>query len=152
MTDLLAGTTVRAGDTPPTKVNRQVDSYSVTITTFGVAASAGTYNDCAVVFVASTTGRAMVLYDASLDHSGAASTSVAPQIREGATIGSGTIFEDASLDNAIVNIGTDLRRYGAHVTLEGLTPGASYNARLLHRVSAITGTIAQRIITVAPCT
>jgi hypothetical protein len=41
---------------------------------------------------------------------------------------------------------------GATTFVNGLTPGASYNVRLLHRVSANTGTIALRELIVEPAT
>jgi hypothetical protein len=126
----------------------ETGSIDFTITSFGVAVTAGTYNDCAVPFVAGTEGVAKIDFNATLDNSGANFTSVSPALRTGSVIGSGTVIQAASDDEAIANQGSDARRFGGHTTVTGLTPGASYHARLEHKTSAGTGTMLRRRITV----
>jgi hypothetical protein len=150
MPDLRAGSTVLAADTPPTVANTQDGSFTFDSTVFGVDADSGTYVQCAVVFVAATTGRALVRYAADLDGNGVVGTHCGPHVRTGGTIGSGSDVLPASQANSVRNVGTDNRRYGATVLLESLTPGASYNVRLEHRVSGGTGTIQFRHLSVSP--
>jgi len=152
--DLLPGSTVRSLDTPPTVSDSQPDSYTFTNNTFGVATTGGTYADCGVAFVAPTTGRVIVDYAARITGSdGAAVTSLAFVVRTGATVGSGTDVHPADANEALQIVGTDQARFGASTLIEGLTPGASYNVRLEHVVSAgDTGTALRRSVIVAPAT
>jgi hypothetical protein len=135
----------------------QDDAFSFDSTTFGVDADSGTYVTCGTDFVApasgpdGSTGTVLLLYAANLDNgTGTAATNLAPVVRTGATVGSGSTILAASLNICIRNIGTDDRRYGAHYLLEGLTPGSAYNVRLEHRVSGGTGTIQYRDVAVVP--
>jgi hypothetical protein len=154
MPDLTAGTTVLALDTPPTVSDAQPDSYTFTNTTFGVGTTGGTYADCGVAFVAPTTGRVLVYYDAELSNSSAAPTGsfIAPVVRTGGTVGSGTTVHAASSDEVVAVRGTSAKRAGAHLFVEGLTAGDTYNVRLEHSVNTGTGTALRRSVTVAPAT
>jgi hypothetical protein len=152
--DLLAGTTVNALDTPPTVQDAEVGSYTFTNTTFGVGTTGGTYADCGVAFVACTTGRAKIDWSAQLSNGSAGvGAIVAPVVREGSTVGSGTVVHAASLDEMLQVVGTSADRIGTAILVEGLTAGDTYNVRLEHRVgSASTGTAVRRIVIVAPAT
>lgn len=153
MSDLLAGTTITALDTPPTVTNVQTGSYTFTITAWGVATTGGTYVDCGVAFTACTTGRALLRYDAHLLNSTTAGTQIAPVVRTGSTVGSGSTVVAATVDNMIQVQGTSGHRYGGHLLVTGLTAGSAYNVRLEHQVSsASTGTALRRSVTVAPAT
>lgn len=153
MADFLAGQRLTALHFTPTQEDVQVDSFTFDSGTFGVDADSGTYNDCAVSFMAPFTGRVNISYAGDLDNSSAAaSTNIAPVVRTGGTIGSGSTILAATLDNCIRNVGTDNRRFGAELLLSGLTPGDLYNCRLEHRVSGGTGTIQQRQLIVSPAT
>jgi hypothetical protein len=152
--DLLAGSTVNALDTPPTVQDAEAASYTFTNTTFGVATTGGTYADCGVAFVAPTTGRVKIDWSAQLDNGTAGIAAiVAPVVRTGGTVGSGTVIHAASLDEMLQVVGTSAHRNGTAILVESLTPGDTYNVRLEHRVgSASTGTAQRRIVIVAPCT
>jgi hypothetical protein len=153
--DLLAGTTVNALDTPVAVADYEVGSYNFTITTYGVAASAGTYVDCGVAFVAPTTGRVFLDYAGNIANSGANTTLITPVVREGGSVGSGTSFLAAVDDNAFAiqpATGGDLLWGGRRLLVTGLTPGATYNVRLEHRVGGSTGTSGRRSVTVSPAT
>src|SRR5690606_2822805 len=158
MPDLLAGTKVKAIDTPPTVSDSQTGLFTFTSTTYGVSVTSGTYADCGVAFVAPTTGRVLVKLAGYVRSSAANSAAlVAPVIREGATVGSGTVVVSGSDLNSIQVSGsgsnTDGHRVGAEALIEGLTPGAIYNVRLEHRVSgSTTGTVTRRTVIVAPAT
>lgn len=154
MPDFLAGQTLTPLHFPPTVTNFQAGSFTFNATTFGTDNDSGTYVDCGVSFVACATGRAMVLFGGSTDNSTAgAFTIMAPVIRTGGTVGSGTVFLAASDDEALSVGDVIAMRLGAPpVLLTGLTSGDTYNVRLEHRVSAGVGTLLRRRVTVAPCT
>lgn len=153
MPDFLAGQTLTPLHFTPTVEDVQADLFSFDATVFGVDADSGTYNDCAVVFMAPFTGRVKIDLAADLDNSiSTASTNVAPVVRTGSVIGSGSTVLAALADNQVRNVGTDNRRYGTSVLLSGLTPGDLYNCRLEHRVSGNTGTVQQRQLIVSPAT
>jgi hypothetical protein len=141
MPDLLAGSTVRALDTTPAQASVAGTSIDATIITYGTAVTAGTYADCAVVFVAPTTGRVKIHASARLTNSATTSGSlIAPETRLGGTIGAGTIVEAAADANGASHYGNTFARLGVTHLLTGLTPGATYNTRLLHRSSVGTAT------------
>jgi hypothetical protein len=143
--DFLAGQTLTALHFTPTVADTQDDLFTFDSTTFGEDHDSGTYIQCAVVFVAPTTGRVKLTYLGELDNSSAsASTNIAPHVRDGATPGSGSDVLVPSLNIAHRNIGTDARRGAGVFLLQGLTAGNSYNVVLEHRVSGGIGTIQYR--------
>lgn len=145
MPDLLAGTIVKALDTPPTVFDDQSASFDFTSTTYTTASTAGSYVDCAVVFTAPTTGRVKISTSARLINTTATGGAlVAPETRTGGTVGSGTVVDAAADDASTAHYGTTFSRGGASHILSGLTPGSVYNTRLLHRASAGTGSAALR--------
>ncbi|GAA2298248.1 hypothetical protein GCM10010402_66050 [Actinomadura luteofluorescens] len=152
MPDLLAGTVVKAEDTPRTKSARGDSSFTATITGFGVGTTSGTYEEGAVVIVAPTTGRIKIHTAARMTNSSTGGTLVAPEIRAGDVIGSGTAVQTIGDGHGVSHYGASFARCGAATFVEGLTPGASYNVRLLHRASANTATIALRELIVEPAT
>ena len=157
MSDLNAGSKVKGLDTPPTVQDSQSGTYSFTNTSYGVSVSSGTYADCGVVFIAPTTGRVIVKLAAFLRNSTAAQgANIAPVVRTGGTIGSGsTVLAAADATSVQMNgngSNTDGGRTGVEVLVEGLTPGDEYNVRLEHRVTANTGLTTRRSVIVAPAT
>ena len=153
MPDLVAGSTVKALDTPVTVTDAEPGSYTFTNTTFGVGTTGGTYADCGVSFVAPTTGRVMLHYAGELsNNNGLSRTQVAPVVRTGGTVGSGTVVLAASQDEAVQVFGTTPHRTGVSTLVSGLTPGDPYNVRLEHRVDGNQGTALRRRVTVVPAT
>lgn len=151
MPDLLAGTKVLAQDTPPTEADYEAGSYTFTNTSFGVTTTGGTYADCGTAFIAPTSGRVLINFAAQLSHSGTGSAIISPVIREGSTVGSGTVFQAASDDTMIQTVGSNAHRHGAAILVEGLTPGDTYNVRLEHKMfSAGTATAVRRQVIVQP--
>lgn len=148
MTDFLDGQTLTAGHFPVTKGDRQNGSFTFNATTYGVDNDSGTYADCGKAFVASVTGRALLLYKGWFSNSGANFTLMTPVVREGSTVGSGTSFLAASDDNAIGFNNAGQYAFGGDYFLEGLTPLATYNVRLEHRATGGIGTIQRRSVTI----
>jgi hypothetical protein len=150
MPDLTAGSRVLAVDTPPS-VNSTVDpSFNLTNTSYATTSTGGTYSDCAVVFVAPTSGRVLVHLAARMSNTGASDgTMVCSETRTGSTIGSGTVVDGVG-DRGPSHYGTTLARTGAAHFISGLTAGATYNCRMLHKVTASAGTVALRELTVEP--
>jgi hypothetical protein len=153
MPDLLAGTIIKALDTPPTVESVQTAFFNFDATTYGVDADSGTYVECGVAFTAPTTGRIMLMIKCGIDNNTAgAFTSMSSVIRDGATIGAGATFLAASDDRAILSFGTDGVYIGHTELVTGLTPGNSYNVRLEHRVGSGIGSLGSRWVAVAPAT
>jgi hypothetical protein len=153
MTDFLAGQTLTDLHFPPTTDDREVGSYTITTTTFGVGTTGGVYADCGVAFTAPITGKVDLEYGGQMSNSTTNATIITPVVRLGATIGSGTTIVAATDDNNVQVTGTSSQRRGASLLLQGLTPGTVYNVRLEHRVSlASTGTLQRRYVTATPRT
>jgi hypothetical protein len=153
MSDLSAGTTVKALDTPPTVVDVEPDTFTFNSTAYGIDVDSGTHLNCGVAFTACTTGRAWIAYNASVDNDTAAqSTLCTPVVRTGSTIGSGTVVRAASDVDALAGAGTDGIHIGGNVLQTGLTPGVTYNVRLEHRVTGGIGTLLRRSVLVGPAT
>src|SRR5690606_35617729 len=124
-------------------------------TSYGTASTGGSYAHCAVVFTAPDTGRVLIHWAGgvrNLDSDGSAVAYLSPEVRTGGTIGSGSVVLAASDSRTVrSNLGGNHTiRAGVTHLLSGLTPGATYNARILHRVTSQTGQFFQRSLIVAP--
>ncbi|WP_433406888.1 hypothetical protein [Streptomyces sp. CA-146814] len=150
MPDLLAGSRHLALDSPPAVAASASASYDATNTGYGVASSAGSYTEVAVVFVAPTSGRVQYSLSARLINSGTAGSLVTAEVRTGSTIGSGTVVDSPTDATGVSHYGATLARAGISHFLSGLTPGDSYNVRLQHRVTGGTGSFAMRELIVVP--
>ncbi|HEX6686535.1 MAG TPA: hypothetical protein VF062_27435 [Candidatus Limnocylindrales bacterium] len=131
--------------------------YTATNTTYGTAAvEPDRYVHCEVVFVAPESGRVIVHWSGALRNLSAAETPVAylsPEVRSGATPGSGGVVlpaHDARTVRCNFAGAAQTIRAGASHLLSGLTPGESYNARILHRVTSSTGEFFYRSLIVTP--
>lgn len=142
---------------PATVQNVRDGRYTATNTTFGTTIAGGDYTHCAVVFTAPESGRVLIHWSGgvrNLSTNNAPVAYLSPQVRTGSTVGSGTIVLNAS-DARTVRVnaaGAQTVRAGATHLLAGLTPGATYNARILHRVTSNTGEFFYRGLIVAPAT
>lgn len=155
MPDIAAGHRLTTLDFLPTFYDEEEDSYSFTISTYGVAASAGTYIECGGTFVAPYTGKVLISHNAQIRiSSGSGSARVAPAVREGAVVGSGSAVLSADDDYSTnVTNTTAHRRHGVTRLLSGLVAGDTYNIRLEHAVSGgATAETLRRSVTVAPAT
>ena|SRR5690606_11436361 len=150
MPDLLAGSTVRALDTPPAASDAQLDGFSFTNTTYGTGVSSGTYVDCGTAFMAPTTGRVLVILSGEILNASGATTRMAPVVREGPVIGSGAVIVPANDVNSVTNQGSTAILTAQVALIENLSPGETYNVRLEHRVSGGTGTLRNRRVVVIP--
>ena len=150
MPDLLAGSTVRALDTPPAASDAQLDSFSFTHTTYGTGSTSGTYVDCGTAFMAPTTGRVLVILSGEISNASGATTRMAPVVREGPVIGSGALIVPANDVNSVTNQGSTAILTAQVALIENLSPGETYNVRLEHRVSGGTGTLRNRRVVVIP--
>lgn len=159
---MTSGEPAHAGPTPQmvaaaTTVQDVQDlRYTATNTTFGTAANeADRYVHCEVVFIAPESGRVIIHWSGALRNLSASESPVAylsPEVRSGATPGSGSVVLPAA-DARTVRCnfaGAQTIRAGASHLLSGLTPGAAYNARILHRVTSSTGEFFYRGLIVAP--
>jgi hypothetical protein len=154
MPDIAAGHRLTTLDFLPRADDEQVDAYTATNTTFGVGTTGGTYNDCGVEFVAPYTERVTILFGAEgWNETASASVVVAPVVRTGGTVGSGSTIVAADAKNAYRNVGNVNNtgfRWGVPVPVDGLVAGDTYNVRLEHRVSGGIGHFSNRVVIVRP--
>lgn len=107
---------------------------------------------CGIDFVAPASGRVMLHYRSLLTCAGASFTFSAPQVAEGSTVGSGTVFLAASDDRAMFQPFGSTLSLAASTLVEGLTPFATYNAVLMVRssVGGVSVIASRREIDVVP--
>lgn len=109
------------------------------------------------VFTAPPSGQVDIFFSGRLNLNVAAAVRIllSVEVRNGGTIGAGTVFAAAD-DDWSIECGVDLNtRISAGILrfIVGLTPGATYNARLMHRnaVAAVgAGTIFARNLSIRP--
>jgi hypothetical protein len=122
-----------------TGVSTGSTTYAVTLTSLGRA------------FVAPASGKVIVHLRSSIaPAAGPATAWMSVRIGEGSVIGSGTVFQAAS-DNYALMLGvTGSADVGTSFEVSGLTPGAVYNAQLQHRTSAGTSFWSRREVIISP--
>jgi hypothetical protein len=123
--------------------NASDTSTSVTYTTADMAV-------CGATFVAPQSGKVQVHVASRIDNSGASSCFVSFEVREGTSIGSGIVFLAASDQRALEHFQANQIMGGATFLVTGLTAGNDYNVQIMHRVSAGTGTLENRSISIKP--
>lgn len=129
--------------------NRQNTDGSTTSTSYTATLSGGTA--AGVAFVAPPTGKVTILFATAGYNSGLNDNKSAVQVREGASVGSGTIVYAATDDDMILHrVSSDAYRLMNFTEVSGLTAGNSYNAQMLHKVSAGTGNFLFKFIKVIP--
>lgn len=140
-------TAVPVSFTAPSFINTASTTYTSAIT-------GGTAQDCGVAFVAPASGRVLVYWWGQMSNSTTASTYLGMEVRTGGTIGSGSqVPEQGPTDDDSCRVaGTNVISCQSHRLVTGLTPGETYHARLLHRVTGGTATINKRRVTVEPAT
>ena len=106
-------------------------------------------------FVAPQSGNVLVHLQGGIGHNSTTisqSAYLSFEVRAGGTVGSGSVFLAASDANGgrVLNPSTDAGfKYGTavrEIPVTGLTPGSTYNARLMFRTTIATGTYLQRHI------
>lgn len=148
MADLLAGTVISGADVTATAShNETTDQTGITSTSF-VAGSPV----CGVAFIAPTTGRVLVMWGGELDHNTAGrETYLSFEVREGSVVGSGTVVYAADDSWSASNQGVNNCGAGVMHDVPDLTPGATYNVRLMHRVTVGgNGAVTRREVSVQP--
>lgn len=147
-----------ASAVPPATVQSvETALYEANNNTYGTASIGGTYAHCQVVFTAPDSGRVLLLHSGAPRNISSGSSPVAyisPEVRTGTTPGSGTVVLAASDTRSVRSnlTGSETVRAGASFLLSSLTAGASYNVRLLHRVTSSSGQFFHRTLIVAPAT
>jgi hypothetical protein len=112
---------------------------SLTYTTVGAGLVGATV-------VVPPSGRVRVGYAALLNHSTTGQTLLAPQLNAGSVVGAGATITAATDANGTRITGVGPWGSSKFIYFSGLAVGTSVNAFLMHRVTAITGSVADRII------
>lgn len=107
-------------------------------------------NICGVAFTAPPSGKVKIHFDVDSANSGNNFTGTSPEVRQGSTVGSGTVFQAAADSTSVSTGSTTFESQGRMTLVTGLTPGTVYNVALCHRVVAGTGSFDRREVTVAP--
>ena len=125
--------------------------------TSSVTTSSGSYGPNAaaptegIIIRGPVSGESRLWIAGGLSHSVAAGASLMSfEMRQGATVGSGTVVIAATDDNCIENNGGN-RQYGTYWDITGLAPGDVYNIRLMYRSgSGATATFIRRRLSWSP--
>lgn len=137
-----------------TQESEVAGSGSTTSTSYTATLSGSTTPQKA--FVAPPSGKVLIHWSCYMTHSIASGFAhMSFEVRNGATLGSGTVFLAASDTNSIMtrvsDAGNDDVQFGSTKLVTGLTPGNSYNIQGLYKiVVAGTGTYINRRIIVQP--
>lgn len=142
-----AGDIIKALDFTDTELGEQLGSAGTTTSTSYTATLTGA-TTAQVAFVAPTSGKVKIDWRATLANSGANATLASVEVREGSVLGSGTAVVNGADSRSIRNDGTTTIGASASRIVAGLTPGASYNAQIVFRVTGGTGTFSALIIIV----
>jgi hypothetical protein len=135
-------------------VDSQLASGTTTSTTYTATLTGGTA--CGVTFVAPPSGMVTIFNTVERNNSAGGTYSICGvEVRTGGTIGSGTVVGTTLLggttDDKSVFALDYIGRNMVHHTITGLTPGNTYNARQLFRVSgASTGTFFRKELLALP--
>ena len=109
-------------------------------------------NACAVVFTAPPSGRVTVTWAARMETNTGDGVLVSVEVRSGDTVGSGGVVaaadDDYAVETAGVASGNDQKSNFRLVS--GLTPGAKYHARTMHKVTAGNADLFSRQVLVRP--
>jgi hypothetical protein len=127
--------------------DRQDASGTTTSTSFTATLTGGT--TCGRTFVAPASGAVLIHNTANGFNTGGAGF-CGYEVREGGTIGSGTVFR-AAADQYCLVMGANSIAMTSTNHLTGLTAGSTYNVRQMFRVSASTGTFAWKELSVQGC-
>lgn len=127
------------------------------LTTAGTTyALQGTVTPGAIVgtsFVAPPSGRVIIGWRTAIDNNTATGrATIAPEIRTGSTVGSGTVVTAVSDNTAISHLGLDDDEFGSSDLFSGLTGGTTYNVSLWQKSNAAgnNASFARRAVWVIP--
>lgn len=141
----------------PVSSGVKTGDYSWTATTYGITTTAGVYFSVDATFIAPASGQVDLKWRGQLLNSVATNQSfISPVVRAGAVVGAGATAFAASDTTAMI-CGTTSANPGqtfveSFTQVTGLTPFATYNVRLEHRVNAGTGRtlLGELIVTPSP--
>lgn len=156
ITDRRVEVTLRSGR----EIEAVEDTTQTSITSATFAAGSPV---CGIAFVAPPSGKVWVTVSggviATLTAGATRRIELSWELREGSTVGSGSVITAADLGRALAaevgaTSGDVAGVHGSHRTqVSGLTPGAAYNVRTMHRANignSVTGTIRARKLAVEP--
>lgn len=151
---MAAGDIVYAADFgTPAGDSESTDETAFTSTTYTPGAT-----PCGTTFVAPTSGQVLILWAARLEsNTNSVRACISVSVREGGTLGSGTVVSGADDDSALetpqdATGGANTRTQASrHRRVTGLTVGATYNVQMEHKMlSAGNGDIFARQVDVIP--
>lgn len=135
--------TASASNSDPTSRTTSSTSFTSTLSPANI---------CGTAFVAPTSGTVLVALRTQMQNSGVNYSGASFEVREGSTVGSGTVFLAGDDERAMSTTSTSGEGQGITDYVSGLTPGATYNVSIVHRTTngASTLTTLRRAISVIP--
>ncbi len=139
------GSPIRAADFPPAvEVIETTTIADISSTSYAAGSP-----QCSVTFTAATSGRAKVDFWSRMQGDGTFRVFVAIEVRE--TNVSGAVVEAASDTEALQGVTVGPTSYAGFMLLSGLTAGATYFVRTMHKVAGgTTSDVFTRRIIVTP--
>lgn len=131
---------VAVGDTQNTAGTTTSTVYTPTLT-------GGT--TCSFTFVAPGSGRVLVSHNCNLEATSGNLALCGFELRTGSTIGSGTLVVGTTNNDEVLTAGSQAN-FGRSRLVTGLTPGATYNIRMMFAVTSGTGTFKSKHLNVTP--
>lgn len=143
-----------SGGLPGSNISVYPDSFeneqAASDTSVSTSYTTADMTTCGTSFTAPASGKVLITISARVDNSGANSAYVSFRVGTGTTLNAGTSVVAAADAQALENFNTNQFMCGRAFLVTGLTSGDSYNAVLLHRVTAGTITLENRRISVEP--
>jgi len=124
---------------------------SGTTTSTGYTATLTGGTACGRAFVAPASGAVMIHNTASVTSQAVIYCFVDFQVRNGGTVGSGTVFRAPSDTTALRHADTNFIRATATTHVTGLTPGATYNVQQQFRTASGTLLCQDKHLVVTDC-
>jgi hypothetical protein len=142
------------GEVVPHNTDTRHDRQDASDTTVSTSYTTADMTVCGNSFVAPASGRVLVHLSGRLDNNGANTTFLGFEARTGSVVGSGTVVTGFGADDSrsISRNNINEVQFGRSFLVTGLTAGDDYNVRLMHRVTAGTGTIEYRHVIIEPTT
>jgi hypothetical protein len=127
----------------------EAGSFNTASTTYSATLTGA--NVCGTAFIAPPSGTVLVLWQASILTAGSSGCLISFELRDGASVGSGTIITATNDNEALDTRISSNTRPANFFRQASLTPGNSYNVRLMHRsLTAANSTILRRAVFVTP--
>lgn len=120
------------------------------VSTTGTSYAAAVSNNVGGFFRVPASGRVRIDFSGELYGAGATGQIMSFEIREGSTVGAGTVVLAADDERAVRSYDVNRQQFSNFYVWSAGTPGSTYNIRLLYRTTSGTANFERRRALVAP--